>query len=151
MALAMLHFLQLAQQISKYQPKTFLYRFDARSPSGQVAPGTFDVGAGHSADQSYLWPTATSLFDRDKLRLSAEMVRYWGAFVRQGSPEAAGQAEWPSVRDKRAMVFQPGGSSTVTSTAFAAAQHCDLWNSISYKWLDINPDQLAQQVGVARR
>lgn len=42
------------------------------------------------------------------------------------------------------MVFRLGGSSTVTS----AAQHCDLWNSIGYKWLDLNAEQLAQQVGV---
>ncbi|WP_372666431.1 hypothetical protein [Amycolatopsis kentuckyensis] len=79
------------------------------------------------------------------------MVRYWGAFVRQGTPDTAGQAEWPRVKDQRAMVFQLGGSSTVTSAAFAAAQHCDLWNSISYKWLDINAEQLAQQVGVVRQ
>lgn len=142
---------QLAQQIAKYQPKTFLYRFDARSPSAPPAPGTFDVGAVHGADQAYLWPTATSIYDRDKLRLSAEMVRYWGAFVRQGTPDTAGQAAWPSVKDQRAMVLQLGGSSTVTSAAFAAAQHCDLWNSISYKWLDINAEQLAQQVGVVRQ
>ncbi|MEU0791878.1 carboxylesterase family protein [Amycolatopsis sp. NPDC005961] len=139
---------QLAQQFSKYQPKTFLYRFDARSPS---ARGAFDAGASHAADQAYLWPTATSVYDRDQLRLSAEMVRYWGAFVRRGTPDAAGQAEWPSVKDKRAMVLQPGGSSTVTSTAFAAAQHCDLWNSIGYPWLDLDPDRFAQQVGVVRR
>ncbi|MGW5718740.1 carboxylesterase/lipase family protein [Amycolatopsis sp. NPDC003865] len=142
---------QLAQQVAKYQPKTFLYRFDARSPSAPPAPGSFDDGASHGADQAYLWPTATSVYDRDKLRLSAEMVRYWGAFVRQGTPDTAGQAEWPSVKDRRAMVFQLGGSSPVTSAAFAAAQHCDLWNGISYKWLDINAEQLAQQVGVVRR
>ncbi|WP_439378792.1 carboxylesterase/lipase family protein [Amycolatopsis lexingtonensis] len=142
---------ELAQQFSKYQPKTFLYRFDARSPSAPAAPGTFDVGASHSADQAYLWPTATSVYDRDKLRLSAEMVRYWGAFVRQGTPDAAGQAEWPGLKDQRAMVLRLGGSSTVTATAFAAAQHCDLWNSIGYQWLDIDPDQLARQVGVVRR
>lgn len=53
--------------------------------------------------------------------------------------------------DKRAMVLQLGGSSTVTSAAFAAAQHCDLWNGISYQWLDLNPERLAQQVGVARQ
>jgi hypothetical protein len=41
---------QLAQRISKYQPKTFLYRFDARSPS--PAPAGFDPGASHGADQA---------------------------------------------------------------------------------------------------
>ncbi|MEU0470863.1 carboxylesterase family protein [Amycolatopsis sp. NPDC006131] len=142
---------QLAQQASKYQPKTFLYRFDGRNPAGTANPAGFDVGAGHAADQAYLWPTATSVYDRDKLRLSTEMVRYWGAFVRQGVPDAAGQAEWPSVRSNRAMVLQPGGSSTVTSAAFAAAQHCDLWNSMSYPWLDTDPDELAQQLGVVSR
>ena len=142
---------QLAQQVAKYQPKTFLYRFDARSPSAPPAPGAFDVGASHAADQAYLWPTATSVYDRDKLRLSAEMVRYWGAFVRQGTPDAAGQAGGPSVPDKRAVVLQLGGISTLTSAAFAAARHCDLWNGISYQWLDLNPERLAQQVGVVRQ
>ncbi|SFW78503.1 carboxylesterase/lipase family protein [Amycolatopsis australiensis] len=142
---------QLTQQIARYQPKTFLYRFDARSPSGPVSPGAFDVGATHAADQAYLWPTPASVYDRDGLRLSTEMVRYWGAFARQGTPDAAGQAEWPGVSSGRVMILQPGGSSTVTSAAFAAAHHCDLWNGMSYQWLDIDPDQLAQRVGVARR
>ncbi|WP_370964586.1 hypothetical protein [Amycolatopsis sp. cg9] len=66
-----------------------------------------------------------------------------GAAIAQGVPVRGG--------DQRAMVLQLGGSSTVTSTAFAAAQHCDLWNSISYRWLDINAEQLAQQVGVVRQ
>ncbi|GHE84134.1 carboxylic ester hydrolase [Amycolatopsis deserti] len=142
---------QLAQDIAKYQPKTFLYRFDARPPSGPVNPAAFDPGATHAADQAYLWPTPASVYDRDQLRLSVEMVRYWGAFVRQGAPDAAGQAEWPSVPHDRTMILQPGGSSTVTSAAFAATHHCDLWNSISYQWLDIDPDQLADRIGVARR
>jgi hypothetical protein len=68
-----------------------------------------------------------------------------------GPVREAGQAEWPSVKDKRAMVLQLGGSSTVTSAAFAAAQHCGLWNSVSHKWLGIDPDQLARQVGVVRQ
>jgi carboxylesterase type B len=138
----------LAGQISKYQPKTFLYRFDARSPS--PAPAGFDFGAVHGADQAYLWPTPASVYNRDQLRLSTEMVRFWGAFVRQGAPDAPGQADWPSVGSDRAMVLRPGGSSTVTSAAFAAAQHCDLWNSFGYPWLDVDPGKLAQQLGVGR-
>jgi para-nitrobenzyl esterase len=141
----------LAQRISKFEPKTFLYRFDARSPSAAPAdPAAFDPGASHAADQAYLWPTPTSVYDRDKLRLSTEMVRYWGAFVRQGTPDAAGQAEWPSLPGNRAMILQLGGSSTVTQEAFAATHHCDLWNSIGYRWLDLDPDKFAQQIGVAR-
>jgi para-nitrobenzyl esterase len=139
----------LAGQILKYQPKTFLYRFDAPTPA--PAPAGFDFGAVHGSDQADLWPTPTSVYNHDKLRLSAEMVRYWGAFVRQGTPDAPGHAEWPSVPAGRAMVLQLGSSSSVTAAEFSAAQHCDLWNSFAYKWLDIDPDQLAQRIGVARQ
>lgn len=138
---------QLARTFSKFEPKTFLYRFDATSPS--PAPTGFDPGASHAADQAYVWPTPASVYDRDKLRLSAEAVRYWGAFVRSGSPDAEGQAEWPGVRQNRAMVLKTGGSSTVSAETFAATQHCGLWNSMDYRWLNLDPDKFAQQMGVA--
>src|SRR4051812_24449816 len=50
----------------------------------------------------------------------------------------------------RAMLLRPGGSSAVTSAALAATRHCALWNSFGYPWLDVDPDQLAQQLGVGR-
>ncbi|WP_447008707.1 carboxylesterase/lipase family protein [Saccharothrix sp. DSM 118769] len=142
---------QLAKQVSKYQPKTYLYRFDARSPgSGPENPNAFDPGSYHGVDQPYLWPTPDSLHDRDELRLSSEMVRYWGAFVRRGTPDTTGQAPWPGISNDRVMILKTGGSATVSSAEFSATHHCDLWNSTNHKWLDLAPDKLARQVGVGR-
>ncbi|SES30492.1 hypothetical protein [Lentzea albida] len=76
------------------------------------------------------------------------MVRYWGSFVRQGTPDAPGLAAWQGIPKGQVMVLRTGGSSAVSSEEFSAAHHCDLWSSIDYRWLDLDPGELARQVGV---
>lgn len=141
----------LADQIARRQPATYLYRFDApRLSTNPPNPGAFDPGAGHGADQAYIWPTAESRYSPDQVQLSMEMVRYWGAFVRTGHPTASGQATWPSVRKDKVMILRPGGSSAVDRADFDRAHHCDLWDDIDYDWLDLDPGEFAAAVGVTQ-
>jgi carboxylesterase type B len=65
-----------------------------------------------------------------QLRLSQQMIAYWGAFVRDGSPAAALQPPWPAYGSRLLMSLRPGGQSRdIPAAAFAAEHDCGFWNT----------------------
>ena len=60
------------------------------------------------------------------------MVRYWGAFVRQGRPRVPGQPHWPRYGPAgRLLSLRAGGHSTAISDATYVTEHqCDFWDSL---------------------
>jgi para-nitrobenzyl esterase len=86
---------------AKHAP-TFAYLF-----SHQSGPGWFPVegyvwGASHATDLAYLMPKRPSPgvnsneFGPAERQISDEMVRYWGAFIKNGNPAVEGQVAWPA-------------------------------------------------------
>jgi len=60
-------------------------------------------------------------------------VAYWGAFTRDGSPNAAGQPRWPAYSpaggQARLMSLRPGDQTqTITGATFATQHQCSFWN-----------------------
>jgi carboxylesterase type B len=138
---------ELAQTFARHQPRTFSYRFDDRTvPARAPFPG-FASGAPHGSDSAYIWPSSTSLNDEQQ-RLSLEIVRYLGEFVKKGRPQVRGQASWPTVRTGQVLSQRLGGSTTISRREFDADHQCGFWRSIDYPWLDVNPSDLAREVGV---
>jgi carboxylesterase type B len=126
----------LAAQFARRTP-TFFYQFDDRHAPGlnRSLPG-YQWGAGHARDLAYLWPSFNngfSLYDLltpAQLRLSRQMVTWWGAFTRLGAPEAPGQPAWPSYTSGRLMSLRPGDRSrTIPAATFAADHQCAFWNA----------------------
>jgi carboxylesterase type B len=126
----------LAQQLAKGAP-TYFYQFDDRHapPLTNTGPAGYDYGAGHAMELAYLWPSFTNGFSlyaeltRAQLRLSSQMLAYWGAFVRTGAPKVAGQPSWPQYRGRQLMSLQPGGHShVIPGSTFAGEHHCAFWN-----------------------
>lgn len=83
----------------------------------------------HSAELAYLFDftlgerplTAT------QKELSAQMMRYWGAFARSGDPNVQGQPAWPRFdAADRVMQLRTGGAGEVI-TGYAADHHCGFW------------------------
>jgi carboxylesterase type B len=118
--------------------RTYAYEFGHRTGPGLTpTPEGYVWGAGHAAELAYMWPSFDNgtpiapTFDAAERRLAADMVRYWGSFVRGGQPQAAGSAHWPSYNlGQRTMLLRAGGRSTLASAAQLAAEHnCDLWAS----------------------
>ncbi len=127
----------LATTFSRHT-RAWFYEFADREAPGlnDDVPG-FDWGAGHSLELAYLWPSfdnGTPLFPQltpAQLRLSDEMLRYWGAFVRLGAPAVANQPPWPRLSTGRLLSLRPGGETrTVPDSEFAAEHKCAFWRSL---------------------
>jgi hypothetical protein len=65
-------------------------------------------------------------YEADALRvrrvLSAQTVRYWGAFTRYGAPRVHGQPFWPDYSSRQFESLRPGSQTTPISDAEYAAE-----------------------------
>lgn len=116
------------------------YRYEFAHSQG---PGWFGIpgyvwGAGHATELAYLFPARHNAANNGaalnaaEQRLSDEMVRYWGAFIRAGDPNVDGQAPWLRYQpDGSLLSLQAGGQSTaIPVAAFKAAHACAFWDAI---------------------
>ncbi|TVT18938.1 carboxylesterase family protein [Amycolatopsis acidiphila] len=118
--------------------RTYAYQFDHRTGPGLAPTPGYVWGAGHAAELAYLWPSFDNgtpiapTFDASERRLSADMVRYWGSFIRSGRPFAPGSSPWPAYNGaKLTLSLRAGGASVPISYRQLGAEHnCDLWRSL---------------------
>ena len=117
--------------------RTYFYQFDDLHAPGlnRDYPG-YQWGAGHAMELAYLWPSFNngySLYDLltpAQLRLSRQMIRYWGAFVATGRPEVPGQPTWPRYSSGELMSLRPGDATqTISASAFGAEHQCSFWDA----------------------
>ncbi len=128
----------LAQQFAGDGTPTYFYEFDDRDApplSNNIPPGYQD-GAGHAMELAYMWPSFTNGFSLyaeltgSQLPLSQQMIAYWGAFVRDGSPSAAFEPAWRTYGSQLVMSLRPGDQSReIPAAAFAAEHDCGFWNT----------------------
>jgi para-nitrobenzyl esterase len=90
----------------------------------------FDFGATHVNEVQYLFKHfgLDSPLNAEQEALARQMIRYWGSFVRDGVPRAAGQ---PAMPDRPGVVLSlrtasKGGNAL--STSVGREHLCDLWN-----------------------
>jgi carboxylesterase type B len=129
----------LAQRFVSDGTPTFFYEFNDRNApplSNNIPPGYQD-GAGHAMELAYMWPSFTNGFslyaelNDAQLQLSRQMITYWGAFARAGSPAAFGLPSWLSYGSRLLMSLRPGDQSHQIPAAFFAAEHnCAFWNTV---------------------
>jgi carboxylesterase type B len=129
---------QLADELARRTP-TYFYEFNDLAAPGlnRQVPG-YQWGAGHAMELAYMWPSFNNgyslykLLTPAQLELSQWMVRYWGAFVRAGDPNVAGQAAWPSLGSSRSfMSLQEGTASAAEPFAqFGAEHNCAFWDAL---------------------
>jgi carboxylesterase type B len=131
---------QVATSLAKSTPLYF-YQFDDRqapAPNNNL-PG-YQFGAAHSMELPYLWPSFTNgyslsaEFTPDQQELSRQMVAYWGAFTKSGSPDASGQPGWPAYSasagaNASLMSLRPGDQTgTITAATYGAEHQCSFWD-----------------------
>ena len=134
---------RLTQNISRYT-RTYSYEFDHRTGPGWTDVPGFVWGAGHATEVNYLFPlhdiTTESeyhQFGPAEKRLADEMVQYWGAFVKNGSPGVWGQQWWPhyATQDLGLTLSLRAGTdgytTLITDQTYSAEHQCDLWNKLA--------------------
>ncbi len=120
----------LATDLARRAP-VFAYEFnDRNAPAPEPLRHTpFPPGAGHALELRYLFNMggAPKLTPAQQ-QLSEQMIDYWSAFVRTGSPDADGQPRWPALNpeEPQRMTLQTGES--VVTGDFAARHRCGFWN-----------------------
>jgi para-nitrobenzyl esterase len=125
----------LTQSLAAYT-KTYAYEFDHRTGPGlSPQPAGYIWGAGHAAELAYLWPSFDNgtpiapTFNAAERELAANMVHYWGSFVRGEAPKAPRSATWTTYNKRAASIsLRAGGDSTMIGDATIIAEHqCDFW------------------------
>ncbi|BBC38184.1 Carboxylic ester hydrolase [Streptomyces graminofaciens] len=91
----------------------------------------FDFGATHVNEVQYLFKHfgLEAPLDAEQRALSRQMIDYWGSFVRDGVPRAAGQPAIPAGAAKvlSLRTISEGGNSL--STTVRDEHRCNLWDS----------------------
>ncbi|MFZ0091099.1 MAG: carboxylesterase family protein [Solirubrobacteraceae bacterium] len=120
-----------ADVLSRAVP-TWRYEFDdPHSPGSKgLTPHGIDMANSHTAELDYIWDytAASHPLSAIQRKLSRQMIRYWGAFVRTGDPSVPGQAVWPAYRaaTHKVLSLRPTGSHVIGS--FAQEHHCAVWS-----------------------
>jgi para-nitrobenzyl esterase len=118
--------------------RVFAFEFDHRTGPGlNPNPAGYVWGAGHAAELAYMWPSFDNgvpiapTFNAGERDLAADMVRYWGSFVRTGHPSARGSSPWLRYdQSSRFLSLRAGHDSTLISDeAFAAEHNCAFWDA----------------------
>jgi para-nitrobenzyl esterase len=117
---------------------TWFYEFaDRHAPGLTDDPPGFDWGAAHTLELGYMWPSfnyGTPLYPRltpPQRQLSGQMLRYWGAFVRSGTPRVPGQPLWPSHEAGDVLSLRPGGeTATISAGEYGAEHNCEFWHTL---------------------
>jgi para-nitrobenzyl esterase len=129
---------RLTADLARYTP-TWAYDFDHRTGPGLMPqPAGYVWGAGHATELPYLFRTLASgtgvvyPFDAGEAQLSQQMQHYWGAFVRTGRPDVAGQPQWTDVgaSGRVLSLLTAGGTRMVPDATLAAAHQCAFWDPL---------------------
>ncbi|MHC3472258.1 carboxylesterase/lipase family protein [Streptomyces sp. 7R007] len=90
----------------------------------------FDFGATHVNEIQYLFKHfgLDSPLDAEQRTLSRQMIAYWGSFVRDGVPRAAGQPVMPSGPGVVLSLKTASKGGNTLSTSVHQEHRCDLWD-----------------------
>lgn len=128
---------KLTEAIAAHAP-VWRYEFDHND-----GPGWFDIpgyvwGAGHATELEYLVPNRHyrgnngGELNLAEQQLSGEMLRAWGAFVRDGDPGVEGKVTWPRFESNGSVLsWQAGDQSHVLPlVAINTFHNCAFWDAM---------------------
>ena len=125
----------LVDEFAKYVP-VYSYEFANRNGPGWYPVSGYEWGAGHGTSNYYLYgQTFNNVipeFTAEDTKLQEQMYRYWGAFIANGNPAVAGQADWPVYNQTSVLLrLKAGDASGPFSMADFRKQHnCDFWDKL---------------------
>jgi carboxylesterase type B len=121
--------------------RVYAYEWGPRRAPGIVQIPRYANGAGHAGELAYLWPNfeengvrISSRFNTAERRLSDQIVRYWGAFVKTGVPQTPGQPSWPpytTTSPIQLLLDTNDRSRPLDAQTIPAEHHCAFWNELA--------------------
>ncbi|MGW0845762.1 carboxylesterase/lipase family protein [Streptomyces sp. NPDC002787] len=92
----------------------------------------FDFGATHVNEVQYLFRHfgLEAPLNGEQRALSRQMTEYWGSFIRDGVPRAAGQPAIPAGGGKVLTLRTATQGGNALSTAVHGEHRCDLWDNL---------------------
>ena len=125
---------RMSDDLARVGP-VYAYEFNDRDAPAPEAMRTlpFPVGASHSLELRFIFEVGgAEPMDPAQQKLSDQMLDYWGRFVADGAPDAAGNPGWPALGTDVAaqpwMSLQPDGSRVVTD--FDETHQCSFWANL---------------------
>jgi para-nitrobenzyl esterase len=115
--------------------RVYMYEFaDRTSPpfaSLRNLGTDFDFGATHVNEVQYLFKHfgLESPLDAEQRVLAGQMTEYWGSFVRDGVPRAAGQPVMPGTPGQVLSLRTASAGGNALSTTVHREHQCNLWDS----------------------
>lgn len=94
----------------------------------------YPFGATHVNDLGYLWDyLGTALpFSTDQVDLSNQMISYWGAFARAGTPNPDLAPNWPKYTSQGDLLqFVAPSAKRVSHAQIDSEHNCAMWDQIS--------------------
>ena len=90
----------------------------------------FDFGATHVNEVQYLFKHfgLKSPLNAEQRALSRQMIQYWGSFIRNGVPHAAGQPPMPDGQEKLLSLRTASHGGNSPSTTVHREHQCDVWD-----------------------
>ncbi len=91
----------------------------------------FDFGATHVNELQYLFKHfgLESPLNAEQRTLARQMIQYWGSFVRDGEPRAAGQPAMPARPGTLLSLRTASADGNVLSTTAHREHQCSLWDT----------------------
>ncbi|GFG52124.1 carboxylic ester hydrolase [Mycolicibacterium agri] len=125
---------RMSDDLARVGP-VYAYEFNDRDAPAPEAMRNlpFPVGASHSLELRFLFEVGgADPLDREQQALSDQMIDYWSQFIVKGSPQAAGNPDWPAlgtdVDAQPWMSLGPGGSRIVRT--FDDTHNCKFWANL---------------------
>lgn len=125
---------QFAQRAPVY---VYLFADEDAPGMGHEVPG-YRAGSYHAAEIQYVFGrgypadrfSGAPPFSEVQRRLSARMMDYWGAFIREGRP--ASPTVWPEFSAAQSVLrLEPADEDRLATLAtFRGQFHCDFWDSL---------------------
>ncbi len=127
---------------SRYVP-VFAYQFDDENTPSYFPPVSYPTRAFHTSELEFLFPLFHGGRGRPhplgaaQIALADQMARYWGAFARNGNPNAPGLAHWQPYAETDDDVFALIEPKPFMTHGYGAARYangmqndCALWDRI---------------------
>jgi len=125
---------ELGDALSKVT-KTFAYEMNDPNGGALAAnlPPGFEVGSEHASEINFLYAQLGPTRTPGEQLMASRMLRYWGAFARNGKPEG-GALPWRPLHERpnNVLRFQPTNDVLLTMDSTSAEHRCGFWAQVGY-------------------